>query len=142
MICFITNIAMKQFWFKYYCFSLFKADTVNRILLWLLLPFSLLAFYYSDMQTDPNYQWYIYFNKKEFFTLGLAVIIYNHFKHTRDAAIATGVLIACIYNTFQEMLGLQNKYAYIDVIWVIMMYGLILHSIYKYFINARKNRAT
>jgi len=131
---------MKKFWFKYYCFSLFKADRINRILLYLLLPFSLAAYYYSDMQSDAAYQWYIYFNKKEFFILGLAVIVYNHYKHTRDAAIATGVLVACIYNTIQEMLGITDKYAYVSVVWVIMMYGLIIHSIYKYIINARQDR--
>ncbi len=135
---FIANIALKKFWFKYYCFSLFKADRVNRIILYLLLPMSLAAYYYSDMQTDAALQWYIYFNKKEFFILGLAIIVYNHYKHSRDAAIATGVLVACIYNTIQELMGLKDKYAYIDVVWVIMMYGLIIHSLYKYFTNARK----
>lgn len=140
MIYFITEMAFKKFWYRYYCFSLFKADRINRVLLYLLLPFSLAAYYYSDMQTSTEYQWYIYFNKKEFFILGLAIIIYNHYKHTRDAAIATGVLIACIYNTIQEMMGLQDKYAYIEVVWVIMMYGLIIHSLYKYISNARKNR--
>lgn len=135
---FVANIALKKFWFKYYCFSLFKADRVNRIILYLLLPLSLAAYYYSDMQTDINLQWYIYFNKKEFFILGLAIIVYNHYKHSRDAAIATGVLVACIYNTIQELMGLKDKYAYIDIVWVIMMYGLIIHSLYKYFTNARK----
>jgi len=140
MIYFAVELAMKKFWYRYYCYSLFKADNVNRMLLMLLLPFSLAAYYYSDMQTDVNFQWYIYFNKKEFFTLALAIIIYNHFKKTRDAAIATGVLIACIYNTIQEMFGLANKYAYIDVVWIVLMYGLILHSLYRYIKNARKIR--
>jgi hypothetical protein len=134
---FISELFCRVVWHRYHCYSLFKADTINKILLWSLLPFTLLAYYYSDMQTDFNYQWYIYFVKKEFFTLFLAIIVYNHYKKSRDAGIATAVMIACIYNTFQEMLGLSNKYEYIDIIWITLMYVLILHSLYRYFIYAR-----
>ena len=137
MVLAAAELALKRFWFKYYCFSLFKANKINRILLWTLLPFSLLSYYYSDMQSDEAYQWYIYFCKKEFFTLALAVIIYNQFKGTRDATIATSVLLACIYNTIAELFGFHDKYAYIDVVWVVFMYALIIHSIYRYLANAR-----
>lgn len=138
MLSAVFNLAMKKFWFKYYCFSLFKADGINRLLLWLILPFSLASYYYSKGQSDVAYQWYIYFCKKEFITFGLSVVVYNQFSGTRDSGIATSILVACLYNLISELLGLSDKYAYIDTVWICLMYGLIAHSIYRYIANARR----
>jgi len=151
MILLVAEMAYKKFWFRYYCFSLFKADRVNRILMWSLIPFSLLSFLVSkSLRLNPSIpidealvalnqnQWYIYFNEKQFVILMLGLIVYNTYKHTRDSAIATTILVAFIYNCLQEVLGLKNKYAWLDVAWLVFMTGLVVHSIYRYIANARK----
>ncbi len=157
MVGLIFDMAMKKFWFRYYCFSLFKSDRINRILLWVLIPMSLLLFYYSKFQVLStalpykealaqlqSYQWYIYFNSKEFYILFLSIIVWNNYKHTRDAAIATAVLVKSIYDTIGAYLDLPNKYETLDLAWQVFIYallvGLLSHSIWRYWSNARKER--
>lgn len=139
MIYIVTEMAFKKFWYRYYCFSLFKSGNINRTLMWILLPFSLIAYYYQLSQSSVDYQWYIYFTSKEFYILLLSLIIWNNYRHTRDAAIATAVLIKSLYDTFSQLLGLSDKYAAVGVTWHVLIYGLIIHSIYRYYVNARKN---
>lgn len=157
MVAIIVNMAMKEFWFRYYCFSLFKSDRVNRILLWTLIPMSIALFYHSQyqklstslpykdaLQALQDYQWYIYFNSKEFSILFLSIIVWNHYRHTRDAAIATVILVKSIYDTLGAYLDLSNKYATINLAIQLFIYaiavGVLSHSIWRYWRNARKER--
>lgn len=157
MVGVILNMAMKEFWFRYYCFSLFKSDRVNRILLWTLIPMSIALFYYSKyqklstslpygeaLQALQDYQWYIYFNSKEFSILFLSVIVWNHYRHTRDAAIATVILVKSIYDTIGAYLDLSNRYSTINLAIQLFIYaiavGVLSHAIWRYWKNARKER--
>ena len=148
---------MKRFWFRYYCFSIFKSEKINRVLLWSLIPMSIAFFYYSSYQelstTLPHdealkellsYQWYIYFNSKEFTILFLSIIVWSVYRNTRDAAIATVVLVKSIYDTIGAYLNLSNKYATINLSIQLLIYvvatGIIGHAIWRYWKNARKER--
>ncbi len=86
------------------------------------------------------YRWYIYFTSQQFYILLLSLIVFLKFRHSRDAAIATAVLVKSIYATIGEFLGLQDKYASFEIIWQVLIFGLILHSLYRYITNARKSR--
>ena len=157
MVGIIFDMAMKKFWFRYYCFSLFKSDKINRILLWSLIPMSIAFFYYSSYQklstSLPHkealeqllaYQWYIYFNSKEFTILFLSIIVWSVYRNTRDAAIATAFLVKSIYDTIGAYLDLSNRYATINLSIQLLIYivatGIIGHAIWRYWKNARKER--
>ena len=141
MVGVFFDIAVKKFWYRYYCFSLFKSDRINKVLLWVLIPISLFIFYCSKFH---SYEWYAYFTSKEFYILFLSIIIWNNYKHTRDAAVATAVLVKSIYDTIGAYLDLPNKYATIDLTWQVFIYTLLVvllsHSLWKYWTNAREER--
>lgn len=147
MVAVFFDMALKKFWYRYYCFSLFKSDRINKVLLWTLALISLAIFYFSKFQSLEalqSSQWYAYFTSKEFYILFLSIIVWNNYKHTRDAAVATAVLVKSIYDTIGAYLDLPNKYAAIDLTWQVFIYtllvGLLSHSLWKYWTNAREER--
>lgn len=137
MIQFLLHDMHKAFWHKYHCFSLFRADNINKVLLWLLLPMSLVSYYVVDSLESVDAQWYVYFTSQQFYILLLSWIVYNQFRGTRHSGIATAVLVKGVYNTVSEALGINNKYSLVEEIWIVMVFGLIIYAIHKYYVGAK-----
>lgn len=131
---------MKLFWYRYKCFSLGKAKSINAILLWLILPIAIITWFLMYVVIDAKdieKQWYIYFILNSFQALFLAVITYISFKNTRHAGMSTAVLVYFIFKMLENAFNLSKKTPYIDTIWILLMSGLAFYIIYDYFKRAK-----
>lgn len=123
---------------RYFCFGLFRADKINKILLWSLIPLSLMTYYVISCTNSDEKAWYLYFTSQQAYMLLQAYIIFNIFRLTPHAGIATANLVKSIFSTISEILGINNKYIWIDTAWQVFMYALILLAIKHYLTRAKR----
>ena len=153
MLKFILTFTRRNWEMRYFCFCLFKADRINKILLWALLPISLITYYWIGAQHESDFvatgnqsakelmqqfQWYLYFSSQQFYIFILSLIVWNNFKGSPHSAIATAVLVKSIFSLTAELLGINNKFIWINVVWQVLMYALIALAIKHYISRARK----
>jgi len=124
---------------RYFCFCLFRADRINAILLWLLIPISLATYHIIDSTPDRITQWYIYFTSQQFYITLLSVIIWNNFRGSPHSGIATAVLVKALFAMVAEILGINNKFIWLNTAWQVLMYALIGLALKHYITRARKD---
>ena len=136
---FILTYARKSWEMRYFCFCLFRADRINAVLLWLLIPISLATYYIIDGTKDSGTQWYIYFTSQQFYITLLSVITWNNFRGSPHSGIATAVLVKALFAMVAEILGINNKFIWLNTAWQVLMYALIGLALKHYITRARKD---
>ena len=130
------SIISRKLQFRYFCFGLKKADTLNAILLWSIIPTAILAYfimYYGLAATDITNQWYTLFISNATQSFFLSVIVFYGYRHTRHFGIATSVMIYSIYKLMAEVLDLSKKLYFVDTMWKLLIAGLLFFSFYDYY---------
>ena len=135
---FILTYVRRNWEMRYFCYGLFKSDKVNITLLWLLIPLSLITYYVISSTNSDEQAWYYYFTSQQSYMLLQAYIIFNIFRLTPHAGIATANLVKSIFSTISEILGINNKYIWIDTAWQVLMYALLLLAIKHYLKRAKR----
>lgn len=137
---FILTFVIRSWEMRYFCYGLFRADRINTILLWALLPVSLISFYWISAEGDEAMQWHIYFASQQFYIFMLSLLVWNQFRHSAHAGIATAVLVKSLFSLTSELLGINNHFIWIDVVFQVLIYALILLAIKHYLYRARQDR--
>lgn len=135
---FMVSFVLKTWEMRYFCFCLFKAEKINIFLLWGLFIVSLGSFYWIEYTKNEDIQWYIYFSSQQFYMLIQSYIIWNCYKHTPHSAITTALLVKGIFSFLAEILGINNKYTWVNTAWQVLMFALLLLAIKTYLRRARK----
>lgn len=121
------RIKMRWHW---HWFSTRWADKVNVALLWCIMPLLMVSYwlmYY--VLNDADQQWYTLFVSRQAQIFMMAVIIWNFYKGTRHAALATSNLILSIFELLLEIFGIGTKGSVWDVCWKLFILSLFIYSI-------------
>jgi hypothetical protein len=123
----IMRIKMRWNW---HWFSTRHADRVNVILLWSIMPLLMLTYFFMYYYfQDAETQWYTLFVSRQAQIFMMAVIIWQFYKNTRHAAIATSNLILSIFELLLELFGVSTKGSVWDVAWKLFIISLFIYSI-------------
>lgn len=135
---FILTYVRRNWEMRYFCYGLFKSDAINKILLWSLIPLCLVSYYLVSMTSDEPMAWYYFFTSQQIYMLLQSYIIFNIFRTTPHGGIATANLVKGIYSTLAEIMGLANKYSWVDTAYQVFMFALLSLAIKHYLYRARK----
>ena len=127
MAKFIWNMTKKQLWHKYNCFSVTDARKINSILIRLIIPSAMLCYvimYVILPAKATDEQWYTLFVTKAAQSVIFSVISYSYFKDSRDAGMATAVMVYAGINFFAEVLGFSQKMFWFDAMAKLFFVGM------------------
>lgn len=137
---FIFSFIFHRMWFRFNCFSLFKAKTVNSLLLWAMFGSFFgsywIMYYYLDADNIMG-QWYTYFVSQSFQMCAMSITVYYFFKGTRNAGIATAWMINCGINFIAQVLGLHKQIFWFDAFTKLFILGLAFYVIYDIYQRSR-----
>lgn len=116
---FIWYFILRNLWHKYNCFSVTNARKINTFLLYSMLPSAMLCYFIMYWVLPPqaiDAQWYTLFITKAAQMLAFSYIAYSYFKDSRDAGMATAVMVYCGINFTSELLGFHHKLFWFNAI--------------------------
>lgn len=143
MTCFIFKMCTKAIEYKYYCFGLFRAERINLILLYSILPVAIMAWaiMFHILPPEDRYgQWDVNFITDAVQTFFMALLIHSSYKKTRHAGMATAVLVYFIFNLFYSIKGVYLKMWWLTLSSKLLIAALAFLVIYKYWNTAKKDR--
>lgn len=135
---FIWQMTSQLLWHKFNCFSLKDARKINDFLLWSILPTAMICYaimYWILPAKATDAQWFTLFITKAVQFLFLSVISYYYFKGSRNAGIATAVMIYAGVNFMAELFGFSSK-----MFWVHTMALLFFLSVGTFMLLDIRNR--
>lgn len=134
---FVLNFTKQLLWHKFNCFSVTDARKINDVLLWSILPSAIICYaimYFILPAEAIDEQWMTLFITKAAQLLFLSIISYHQFKGTRNAGMATAVMVYCGINFVSEILGFNHKMFWFNAMSMLFFAGLgyfILKDAYK-----------
>lgn len=141
----IASLVPKNLQFRYFCYSLRKAEVINLILLWALIPIGILMYYlmYTYLAAeDVRHQWYVLFVGNALQSFFMSCLIFYYFKGTRHFGIATSVLIYFLFKLICEILNVSQKMYWVDAMWKLLIMGLVSFAIWDYFKRCKHDKDT
>lgn len=132
---------LKRLQFSYFCFGLKKADLLNVVLLWSIIPIGILCYtimYYLLPAAATDEQWYTLFVSNASQSFLLSVIVFFGFRDTRHFGIATSVMVYMIYKLIMETFDLSRKLYYVDTMWKLLVAGLLFFSLFDYYKRCKR----
>lgn len=121
---------------RFYCYSLFKAGKVNDFLLWAIsigLIGSYFLMYFVLPAKDELGQWRVFLVNNAFSLFGSSIIVYNAYKGTSLAGVATFWLISCVILFICAIFGLTRQIFWVEAVLNVFILGFLLYILYDVF---------
>lgn len=129
---FMWYIILRDLWHKYNCFSVTDARKINSILLISIIPSAMLCYlimYYLLPAKAVEAQWYTYFITKAAQMMAFSFISYSYFKDSRDAGMATAVMVYCGINFISDVFGFHHKMFWFNAMAYLFFAAMSLYII-------------
>lgn len=109
---FMWFFILRDLWHKYNCFSVTNARRINTFLIYSMIPSAILCYlimYWILPAKAVDEQWYTLFVERAAREVAFSFIAYSYFKDSRDAGMATAVMVFCGINFMSELFGFHHK---------------------------------